>query len=871
MLTKNIKNSLNGSEWRKWDLHFHTPSSPDYKNKSITNQNIVDSLIEQGISVVAITDHNYIDEVRIKDLRSKANDKLVILPGVEIRTECGAGENIHIIGIFSEGADISAINNALLHKGGLYQQKQDGRTEEELYINIHTAIDIIREFKGITTIHAGRKTNGLDQVITNSLEVSRAIKTDIAKHIDIFEMGQTRDFNEYKTKVFPSIGPKAMIICSDNHNVIEYKTKANLWIKADATIEGLRQAICSADSRIKILDADQIPEEPLYYIEKISSSIPSDIKIPLTNGKTDKFCFSPWQQEVSLNKGLNCVIGDRGSGKSVLLDLIAYDLNIKSFNEFERSEEHIINKLNSNGNDVENFLKIESNSNNIEYYTQNEIERIARNHQITSIVQKRIQSQDVAFLEDDIKNLIAFYEKSTDKSNNINEKQQELTQVRASLKHVDDILSGISDKEYLAFNKNLQEQTQKLEAIIKERTKFNTFITNLLNVVHYSEEHQTGNYAPLPPISKYGEAYNEAFEDLRSLLNKQTIANGNNLVPQTIAKAEEDISTLQRSIEQTKADLKEHLKKKGINDEENLSDRLTFEEKRAKLLNKTTEILQEICAQEKELSSIRTTLLELPNKIQSYRENLYKVFNVLEKHIATIGKDESSLIKFELNFDYNKANKDFLNWLDTSLRQKEITERSIIFELEKKLLSNNRLISPAIKNKTDEYISAINISGRAGECLKEYLTKYWDEFKNKYDAIFNDVVTYKSIAVLYNGKNIIDCSFGQRATATIIILLSLGNGPIIIDEPESNLGEAVIYKEVVNILKSIKTKRQIIFATHNANIVVNGDADLIIHLGKDSKIETFTIENLEHREKLYALEGGEQAFANREKRYKETT
>lgn len=501
MLTKNIKNSLNGSEWRKWDLHFHTPSSPDYKNKSITNQNIVDSLIEQDISVVAITDHNYIDEVRIKDLRSKANDKLVILPGVEIRTECGAGENIHIIGIFSEGADISAINNALLHKGGLYQQKQDGRTEEELYINIHTAIDIIREFKGITTIHAGRKTNGLDQVITNSLEVSRAIKTDIAKHIDIFEMGQTRDFNEYKTKVFPSIGPKAMIICSDNHNVIEYKTKANLWIKADATIEGLRQAICSADSRIKILDADQIPEEPLYYIEKISSSIPSDIKIPLTNGKTDKFCFSPWQQEVSLNKGLNCVIGDRGSGKSVLLDLIAYDLNIKSFNEFERSEEHIINKLKSNGNDVENFLKIESNSNNIEYYTQNEIERIARNHQITSIVQKRIQSQDVAFLEDDIKNLIAFYEKSTDKSNNINEKQQELTQVRASLKHVDDILSGISDKEYLAFNKNLQEQTQKLEAIIKERTKFNTFITNLLNVVHYSEEHQTGNYAPLPLLA----------------------------------------------------------------------------------------------------------------------------------------------------------------------------------------------------------------------------------------------------------------------------------------------------------------------------------------------------------------------------------
>ncbi len=44
-----------GSEWRKWDLHFHTPASPDYQNKSVTAQEIVDGLLRAGIEVVAIS------------------------------------------------------------------------------------------------------------------------------------------------------------------------------------------------------------------------------------------------------------------------------------------------------------------------------------------------------------------------------------------------------------------------------------------------------------------------------------------------------------------------------------------------------------------------------------------------------------------------------------------------------------------------------------------------------------------------------------------------------------------------------------------------------------------------------------------------
>ena len=56
-----IRKNTYGAEWGKWDLHFHTPSSYDYQNKSITNDDIIKKLSEENISVVAITDHHIID------------------------------------------------------------------------------------------------------------------------------------------------------------------------------------------------------------------------------------------------------------------------------------------------------------------------------------------------------------------------------------------------------------------------------------------------------------------------------------------------------------------------------------------------------------------------------------------------------------------------------------------------------------------------------------------------------------------------------------------------------------------------------------------------------------------------------------------
>ncbi|MBW1711323.1 MAG: PHP domain-containing protein [Deltaproteobacteria bacterium] len=77
-------NDPRGSLWRKWDLHLHTPASPDYKDKSISNEEIIRTLLENQISAVAITDHHAMDVKRIEELSNIADGRLTVFPGIEV-------------------------------------------------------------------------------------------------------------------------------------------------------------------------------------------------------------------------------------------------------------------------------------------------------------------------------------------------------------------------------------------------------------------------------------------------------------------------------------------------------------------------------------------------------------------------------------------------------------------------------------------------------------------------------------------------------------------------------------------------------------------------------------------------------------------
>jgi len=119
-------------------------------------------------------------------------------------------------------------------------------------------------------------------------------------------------------------------------------------------------------------------------------------------------------------------------------------------------------------------------------------------------------------------------------------------------------------------------------------------------------------------------------------------------------------------------------------------------------------------------------------------------------------------------------------------------------------------------------------------------------------------------------KDASDLSRGQKCTALLPILLARRDNPLIIDQPEDNLDNHFIFETVVNAVKRMKKRRQMIFITHNANIPVLAEAELVLVMNSDGRVgaieKSGTVD--ECREQIIdLLEGGREAFELRSKRY----
>ncbi len=307
-----------GSEWRRWDLHFHTQTSYDYKAKSAADQDIIDGLVNNNISVVAITDHHVMDVERIQNLQLLGKDKVTILPAIEFLSDSKGSDPIHFIGIFSENCKLQFVWDQIRNKTAISRIEGEEKNINEVYCDLNRTTELIHELGGIVTIHAGSKTNTIDN-ITNSLAHGVAQKEDIAQIIDIFELGKEDDITPYSTLVNPFLEKKInkiipLIICSDNHNINDYKFKQNLWIKADPTFEGLKQVLYEPMDRVFI--GEDKPNDKLLY------HVIDKVKFQDSNFTTN---------EIEINQNLTAIIGGKSTGKSILLKNIAKSIDLVEY------------------------------------------------------------------------------------------------------------------------------------------------------------------------------------------------------------------------------------------------------------------------------------------------------------------------------------------------------------------------------------------------------------------------------------------------------------------------------------------------------------------------------------------------------------
>jgi ABC-type lipoprotein export system ATPase subunit len=312
-----MRNDSRGSVWRQWDFHFHTPSSYDYKDNSVTDQQIVDGLVGAGISAVVITDHHVMDVARITNLQRLGGDKLTVFPGIEFRSELGGSETVHYIGIFPEDAELQSLWMSLQVKLNIAPQDIAKVGHDRIYVRFEQGADVIHELGGIVSVHAGRKSNSFEN-IRNTAQCKMAFKTDMMlEHIDLCEVGRAEDAGVYRDVIFKSIGARLpLVMGSDNHDIHSYTRKTPCWIKADCTFGGLCHVLHEPDDRVHLGDlppsVKRVQGSKRKYVESISVSKVADSTLQETwfNGR------------IPLNTGFVAIIGNKGGGKSALADII---------------------------------------------------------------------------------------------------------------------------------------------------------------------------------------------------------------------------------------------------------------------------------------------------------------------------------------------------------------------------------------------------------------------------------------------------------------------------------------------------------------------------------------------------------------------
>ena len=864
-----------GSEWRKWDLHFHTPSSYDYKDKSVTNQKIIDILAENKISVVAITDHHTMDIARIQELQLLGKDKgITVLPGIEFCSELGGSESIHFIGIFSEKSDFSTIWTKIQGKHNLTKADIKYKGNERIVCNFVDTCKTIIELGGIISVHAGSKSNSIESIKSNLLVKQETKTTLLSDYVSILELGKPEDEKVYQEKVFPSIGFKLpIIICSDNHDIKNYSLKENCWIKADPTFEGLKQIIYEPEERVKI--QENKPEEKSGYqvIDRIEI-YHQDFQEKKENEETIEE-----YKTIFLNPNLNTIIGGRSTGKSILLGTIAKKLNsdkeVKLDNpEYSQYIDEIVSSMKIFWKDGD-----ENSTRDIEYFPQSYMYQLAKDSNKLNKLVENIIIQDA-----NKKTKIEVYQSfSSDNNSKIIEDINKLFKAKSTIDSIQKSMTEIGDKEGVTKEKEkLSTELESLKAKIQITSNELISYSNLKN--EYDKnissireiEQQKISLSALKSLSIINDiSLNliDLTEDIRDQVNRVYLdlkqrysEEWNEQIKTILEQKETEIVRIKERNESIEKD-ELYLKGKSVIDS---NQQYKEKEEKYKIENSKLEKITELEKQRDEydnfINSLKSSIIENSKK---YYTELQRIQNELSVSSGRLK------ITATINTDFPK----YKNILYSSINQQGVQGKQII---ERSIKTTQQLFDDM--SNMFELLLSDSITLKGGydnqKLIKELLGTNF--FNISYEIEY-DTDKFKAM------------SEGKKAFIILMLLLDFSNKqcPILIDQPEDDLDNRAIYNELVTYIKNKKKERQIIIVTHNSNIVIGADSELVIvsnqqgvnspnrnnkkfdyifgsiesSMEKDNTISEILYSQGIRQHICEILEGGETAFKNREKKY----
>lgn len=919
-----------GSVWRKWDLHVHTPSSVPQQYGH--EEDIWDTFVREletkaaqyRVEGIGVTDYFSLEGYKnlLMYRKKGALQDLLLLPNIEFRLDRfvdGKRLNYHVI--FSNEVPVEKVERDFLER--LSITSPTGETVSLRRENIEGIGKTLRNqqstFRRMTDFQTGITNITVSQdEIKKLLEDQRSVFAGKYLLVLAQEGWDTIDWSGQDHLTRKVLFVKSHALFSSNANTVKWalgeldiapnkfveefgslkpciwgsdaKDFDRLlkpdqdrftWVKANLTFEGLRQIMYEPAERIRIQPNNPESRKSIYTINsfEISDSVVNeDLKIE--------------EGSLELNANLVAVIGGKGAGKTALLDILANcfedrcrrgDKDREEKNSFvqriEEDKPDLKAKISFFGEDVSDFEKALTHEEFFQegavvYLPQGRIEELSSDrNRLQKKIEEIIFSNEKVKEEEYQRRFAEMTDQISQISRGLTEMNRRLFDLAAATRQelVDALLSEkqkwegkLKDKKdeiEISQRSLAEERRSKVEGLKGQETELRETHSRVVEL--------------LQNIGKVHNSLNNTERDVNvqiikinlklNLLFAGKVRDELSIPKVSFGAQFTQIARVVKQLNSQKTQTEREIEKK----QKEILGFASEEKKHATLIREETEMAKKIKELEeklKEIEGLKKDLRELEEQRKKQYFDLVSGLFALKAFYKQIidcfseGKTEilaDIAFSSRVYFDKEKFIKDGEDVLDMRRIQEDTLgqlaeQMEAVFEKEE---FSEEIVTSFIERESDlvKYLKPVR-----GDLLLFYEWFWGNYFSLSTDIFFNRIPLRR-------------LSIGQRGTVLLKLLLAEGDATLIVDQPEENLDNRFVYETLVQAFREAKKKRQIMIATHNANLVVNTDAEqVIVAEYKDGRItySSGEIEDPETRQEITSiLEGGEEAFLKREQKY----
>lgn len=891
-----------GSRWWRVDLHTHSPASSDFATQEDLDaqkwERWISAAHTSSLHAAAVTDHNTAAGIsELQRVTQGTEAPPVLFPGVELT----ASDSVHLLLLMDPACTQQHVEELLTRVGIPVDQRGQWAARSPL------SVEQILEGCGDDVLIVGAHVNGPNGLLRH--DGLQRIAELRHRNLTAVEVKPDKEIDEgWLDGSRHEIGRRiSQVWCSDGHDFDELGRRFT-WVKMTRpNLDGLRLALLDGTASLKPAVREELGNPNAHAALALES-------ITVHKGK---FIGRPSQIKIAFNPWLNAIIGGRGTGKSTLIDFCRKTLCREvELDSSDRSEEGSLRSLFGRRMRVPSSRQEEGLLTNetlikVVYRKDGERfvlswnqgatapsiarldgdERIPEEGNIRERFPVRIYSQKQLFaLAQDPNALLTVIDDSetvrgAEQNRNIRKLESSYLSLRAEARAA----SGQADE--LPVRKALLVDIRRKLAVLEQGGQ-----TLVLN--EYRKRRQQSDTweaileAALQAVESVGDRAEElsvadldlgttveddaARENLRRAHEalRQTVEDLQRDVRQRVERAQRDIEGIRtgadahqwdEAVAASKHEFEEasaQLAEEGISDPNEYGD----------LLERAAKLGREIEALEQERERAEELEREAARTLAEYREQRRKLSCRRQRFVT---ETSSEVILVEIN-EY--ANCEHL--------AEDLTEILGIerFESDRQALSQRIRPEPDRPwnwEKLDDVVAKMRqlLSGESAS---------WPAEDRRFATALKKVPPERiDRLALYLPEDAVKVSFkdrpasswrsltqgspGQQTAALLAFVLGYGSEPIILDQPEDDLDNTLIYELLVSRLRETKTKRQVIVVTHNPNIVVHGDAELVLSLkagaGQSHIACQGGLQEREVRDEICrVMEGGREAFKSRYQR-----